>query len=126
MRFVSPETVRITLKDGFWIEVKKELTVGEQVKLDNAGMGRWTPGAAGRSIEIDYAAMTMARVEIYLVDWNAKGPDGKDVKLSRSALEQLDTDSFVEIDEAIQAHIRAMVEEKKARAGASSSVAASA
>jgi len=121
MRFVSPETVRITLADGpngdkNWIDVKKDLTAGEEKRYRSAGLRRMTPRADANSsseIDIDWLAMALARVEAYLVDWSAKKPDGKDLPVTRQAIEALETTDFDEIDTAIQKHMDQRLEEKK-------------
>lgn len=111
MRFVSPETVRIDLGNGDWIEVKKELTVGEEMRFRSAGLQK----ANGKAeVDIDWTAMAFARVEAYLVDWSARGKDDKPVKVERSAIEALDSESFAAIDTAIQAHMAAVAAAKKA------------
>lgn len=113
MRFVSPETVRVALSDGHWIEVKKELTVGEEVAFRTSGWKRMGKGDA----EIDWAAMSFARADAYIVDWSAKTPSGKDLKLTPEAIRSLDKTSFDEIDKAIQQHIEDQAEAKKKTSG---------
>lgn len=115
MRFVSPETVRIVLdasKDE-WIEVKKELTVGEDFAFRTAGLGR---KRSDESVEIDWEKRASARVMAYLVDWSEKR------KLTQSAVLQLDPHEFERIDAAILGHMERMAAEKNAPApnGASS------
>lgn len=119
MRFVSPETVRIHLKpdaDGTknWIDVKQELTVGEDKRYRTAGFSRVSQGEGSPEISVNFSQMAIARVEAYLVDWSAKKPDGKDLPVSRTAIEQLSADSFDEIDQAIQEHMTTVADEKKA------------
>ncbi len=114
MRFVSPETVRIELKDGDWIEIKKELTVADDHGFRIAGMTATVNQTTGRpDIGVDLTAVSRARVMTYLVDWSAKHPDGKDVALTESAVMSLATEDYEAIDRAIQDHIEAMRLEKK-------------
>lgn len=120
MRFVRPDTVRLTLKNGDWIEVKKELTVGEDRRFRAAGLKRLSgsPGSQSASVDVDWEAMALARVEAYLTDWSAKDANGKDVSVTPSAIRNLASEDFEEIDQAIQTHIEAMADEKKVTAGA--------
>jgi hypothetical protein len=128
MRFVIPESVRIDLKDGpngekNWIEVKKELTVGEEKKFRAAGMKNVRPGADASAIEIDWSEMAIARVEAFLVDWSATRPDPKNkdknvaVPVTVSAIKSLSAEDFEEIDTAIQQHQAAQAELKKVTTG---------
>jgi len=122
MRFVQPETVRLDLHDGTsWIEVKRELTVGEDRRYRSAGLRRMSQPNGETSVEVDWTAMALARVEAYLVDWSATKPDGKGkeqpVPVTRAAIEALASEDFDEIDAAINAHIEAIAREKKAKTG---------
>lgn len=107
MRFVNPETVRLYLKAGDWIDVKKELTVGEEKRYRSAGFRGLSQRTDGSEIQVDWAALALARVEAYLVDWSEKRP------VSREAIEDLCQGDFEEIDTLVQAHIEAMAGEKK-------------
>lgn len=128
MRFVSPETVRINLNDGpsgekNWIEIKKELTIGEEKKFRAAGMKNVRPGGDASAIEIDWSEMAIARVDAYLVDWSATRPDPKNkdkfvaVPVTPQAIKSLSAEDFEEIDTAIQAHMTAEADRKKEKAG---------
>lgn len=124
MRFVSPETVRIKLKDNHWIEVKKDLGTGDEKRYRAAGFRGLTQiaddkGEKKQEIGVDWQAIAFSRVEAYVVDWSARDAKDKPLKLSRQAIEALDTESFDEIDEAVQAHIAAREEEKKQTSSAS-------
>jgi hypothetical protein len=125
MRFVTPEVVRIDLKDGpngekNWIEVKKELTVGEEKRFRSAGLTGMKPGAVSE-ISVDWGALAIGRLLAYLTDWSAtKLVKGKPVAVpvTRDAIEALDQADFDEIDDAIQAHIKRQADEKKVTSGA--------
>ena len=120
MRFVKPETVRLTLPDGNWLDVKKELTVAEDMRLNSAGFTRMSGAGGNRGIDIDWLEMGLAKVETYVVDWSAKNDSGKDVPITRATIENLAPEDFKAISDAIDAHIEAMVQEKKVRDGISS------
>jgi hypothetical protein len=121
MRFVSPETVRIDLpshEDGGknWIEVKKHLSAGENHRFRSAGLTRLSQRDGGNEVSVDWVALAFARVEAYLVDWSAKNPQtGKDIPVSRAAIESLAPDDFDAIDKAVQQHIADMADPKKSQ-----------
>src|SRR3990167_8126958 len=73
---VTPDVVRVELRYGdapFWIELKKELTTGEQKRLYAAGFRSWsktTPGVqeAGeeaRRLNIHWDQMVFEKVRTY-------------------------------------------------------------
>ena len=91
-RFVPPDTQRVFLdpekqdpeKDD-WIELKKELTVGEKRDMDSAGLGgidARQDGSDGKAavdtkqqpdarINVNWSRFSLARTIAYLHDWNA-------------------------------------------------------
>ena len=122
MRFVTPDVVRLSMKDGTnWIEVKKELTVGEDKRFRSTGFKQVTQGTAP-GIEVDWEKLALARVEAYLVDWSAtrQTKDGKTVSVpvTPESIRALDTESFNEIDEAIQQHITEQADVKNVTSSA--------
>ena len=129
MRFVTPGSKRLDLKDGpegekNWIEVRLNLTVGEEKRFRSAGFRQLTPGSDPEAteqkdakIDVDWARLAFARAEAYILDWSAKDAKGKDIRFSRGALESLHPDDFDEIDKAIQAHIDEQAASKKETGG---------
>lgn len=120
MRFVAPLTATLPLKDGpggekNWIEVKQDLTAGEEKALRSSGFRRVSQRKDDETneVDVDWAGMSFARVETYLVDWSAKDEKGKSVPVSKPAIRALHPDDFDEIDEAIKAHVEARDAEKK-------------
>lgn len=100
-RFVSPETQRIDLDGGDWIEVKQRLTIGE---LNRATKQAVESGGAA------YLAM-------YLVDWSFADVNGKVVPINGktyasvlSAVESLSIDEFNAVDEAMGQHLKSVKE----------------
>lgn len=128
MRFVTPEVERIALKDDAngqpqWIDVKRELTVGEEKRYRSAGFKQMSTAqgggeSSGPAIDVDWARLAIARVEAYLVDWSATRVDkaGKvvQVPVTRANIEGLAQEDFNEIDDAIQAYVARVAESKKA------------
>lgn len=108
-RFVTPETVRLDLSDGDWIEVKRRLTNGERRRLNTAGLSKsLTIGnEQNQEIDIDFAEFSLARAAMWIVDWSFED-DGRRVAVTRVALESLDEETADEIDKALDAHIEAM------------------
>jgi hypothetical protein len=124
MRFVVPETRKIDLppQNGVqrWIVVKRELSKGEDAAFRTRGFRRMSQGKDkddAPEIEIDWTALALARVEAYLVGWSCVTEKGKQIPVTREMIASLDDESFTEIDEAIQQHMKEMAEEKKARSG---------
>jgi hypothetical protein len=116
-RFVKPETVRLELSDGDWIEVKKHLTAGEARKVAAEFIGRYLPDGS-RVPNMDL--LGFQGVLAYLVDWSFED-DGKRQPITIDTIKGLTPDDFKEIDEAIDKHIEAMTREiaeaKKASGG---------
>jgi hypothetical protein len=134
-RFVKPKTVRIEISDNDWIEIKRELTVGEQRRIQTTGMKHMQgdEDETKPKIGIDMFKMSFATVVEYLVDWSLAEPslnkDGKQivdkdgnpeivpVELTEDAIYNLDAATFDEIKDAIDAHEEQLEKEKKARSG---------
>ena len=109
MRFVIPETKRYYLKNGAdWIEIKKELTAGEDKRYRTAGLSKMTgAGTNDAAIDVNWTQMSMARVQAYLHAWSEHRP------ITPNAIEDLSMDDFEEIDALIVKHIDAMKAEKE-------------
>jgi hypothetical protein len=104
-RFVTPDTVRLPLSDGDWIEVKQRLTNGERRRLNSAALGKSMPlGAEVTEIAVDFAEMGTARALTYIVDWSLED-DGHRVPFTREAFLSLDEETAAEIDAVLDAHI---------------------
>lgn len=110
MRFVSPETTRLDLPTGDWIEVKTELSALEDKRYRTTGYRRVSQTG---EFEVDWSIVAASRLSTYLVDWSAKDAKGKKIPVSREAITALCDEDFEAIDLAILAHIAARVEEKK-------------
>jgi hypothetical protein len=110
MRFVKEDVTRLTLPDGEWVDVKRELTVGEDREFRVAGMKKATVKG---DIEVDFKAISLARVKTYLVGWSAVDHKGKMLPVTSDAIEALAVEDFEAIDAAILAHVDAVAEGKK-------------
>lgn len=104
-RFVTPDTARVELSDGDWIEIKERLTYGEQQRLAGGALTRMSGTGYGAAIDLDFERYNLLRMETWLVDWSFVGANGKPVKLSRAAIAALDPETAAEIDAALTKHI---------------------
>ncbi len=98
-RFPKPQTTRLPLSDGEWIEVKRRLTAGEYHGLLQR---QYVLQENGRmQMDIRYAGL--AQVLAYVTDWSLSD-GGKPVPFSEAALMSTDIDTFREIKKAVEAH----------------------
>lgn len=122
-RFASQDTTRIELSDGDWIEVKNELTHGEQARLNARMYGRVDVGgvATGTVVPgIDIEAMAIETLAMWLTAWSFHRAvkktvvrDGQSVteevlepvELTRDAIAALDEATGDEVQGAIGRHI---------------------
>lgn len=125
-RFVQPGSEKLEISDGDWLIVKRELTAGEARRAFARTVKRMN---AGDQTELDPEGVGLGKMVAYLLDWSLVGHDGKPVVIRdqpdaviEAALLSLDTASFLEIFNAINAHERAetarALEEKKRQSGA--------
>ena len=113
-RFVLPETVRLELSEGDWIEVKKRLTYGEQQRLAGGALRpKLTDGEI--DISLDLETHSILRLSTWIVDWSFCDVKGKQVEVDRDAIASLEPDTVDEIEDALTAHIESLEEEKKRR-----------
>lgn len=100
-RFVQPDLVRVPLTDGDWIDVKKELTTGEQREMFGEMRRQFAPG---EEPVVDGVQIGRARSAAYIIAWSFVDADGTPVPYSRAAYDALDTATSKEINQAINAH----------------------
>lgn len=110
-RFVLPESVRLQLSDGDWVEVKKQLTVGEEKTLQACGIKRTLTAPPS----VDWPEYHIGRVAVWLTGWSFVGPDDKPVPLTVAAIRSLDVDTFAEITDALTKHRQEIDDAKKAK-----------
>ena len=106
-RFVDPQISRLALSDGDWIEVKRDLTYGEQSAM-------FTAMLKGDTATLDPTKVTPARVLAYVVAWSFRDREDRPVAVAAGALDSLFPDTITELRDAIDAH-----EAVRARAGSS-------
>lgn len=123
LRFVHPIVVRLALSDGDFVDIKNELTAGEE----RASYARMTKVLeAGCRPQLDPEQVELATLVAYVVNWSFTDQAGSPVPVTESALKQLDADTFKELYTAIETHERALADQKKtSRAAAIASSAIS-
>lgn len=123
-RFVEPDTKRLPLSEGDWIDVKVELTAGETRDLYGRMRPYVTPGEPNQLIAKEVG---IARLAAYIVGWSLLDKRGKSVPVTDTTIDGVDMETFQELLAAVDAHITAMdekrVAEKNERAGSPSFIA---
>jgi hypothetical protein len=100
-RFVQPDVVRLSLSDGDWIDVKRELNAGESRRV----FARLVKTMHfNEKAEVDPEQVGLSKVAEFLVGWSLTDGDGKKVPISDAAINNLDADTYAEIVKAIDAH----------------------
>lgn len=123
-RFVVPAIVRLPLSNGDWIDIKKQLTHGEQ----DAMLARFAPvQTPGQPIQMQSQHVRTTTVLAFLHKWSFVNDDGEPVEYGPhipeddrvATLNALDPDAFDEIEAAINKHVEAREQEKKLTKAAS-------
>lgn len=126
-RIVQPEVVRLSLTDGDYIDIKKTLNAGEYRDLI-VGMAK--PSHFGEAATVDREKVGITKILQYLLGWSLVGLEDKPLPYSPdlpeaariATLRALDVMTFVEIEQAIDAHEaqneRERTERKNAQSGA--------
>lgn len=114
-RFVPPDVVRIAISDEDWIDVKKELNAGETRRIFTDLVKDFR---AGEMAELDPRQVGITKILNYIVGWSLTDENDRPVPFSMSALENLDIDTYTEINQAIEAHDKAVDENRTARKNA--------
>lgn len=97
-----------------WIEVRDELSIGEErATFAGAVKGRTTTADGGTRIEYDAERVSFGLVVAYITDWSARDDKDKPVPVSPDAIKALDPPVYEVIENAVQAHVEAMREAKK-------------
>jgi hypothetical protein len=132
IRVRRPATDRLELTQGDYLLVKQDLTAGEYRELLRAStrpVTMTTATGATPTLELDPVAAGVALVVAYLLDWSFTDVDGKKIPIAdqppavvKAALDYIDSDAYMEVQQAIQRHQAAraaqLAEEKKTRSGA--------
>lgn len=109
-RFVKPESHRLTLSEGDWVEVKKRLGILDDKRIESAlvrsaqsARGMIGPNVNAKDVEIrlDTSEAYMTKLKTYILDWSLEDEKGKRVPVTESAIEALDPDTAEEIVTAL-------------------------
>ncbi len=111
-RFVQPEVVRLPLSDGDFLDVKKQLTAGEERQVFSRQI---RAQGLGDKAQLDLDQVGKSKIVMYVLGWSFVDATGHPVPFSESALDNLDAESFSEIRDAVDAHEAAVEAERAAR-----------
>ena len=106
IRFVQPEIVRLELSDGDWVDVKKRLTVGEERTAYQAIIGEVNQKTGWRRPNVEMVGI--AEMVAYIVRWSFRDVNDSPVAVTVDAIKQMDSESFNEIEKALETHVAAV------------------
>lgn len=113
--FASPDTVRLDLPGGQWIEIKRELTVKEERQVIGAFVrATQRDPETGEAVTHVNTEGLGAKVKAFLVDWSLRDAQDKPVKCTPQAVDALTPAAFALIDAAIDAYLEQRDSEKNA------------
>ncbi len=127
-RFVDPESKRLSISDGDFVDVKLRLNHGEREDF----FATIAPFDTSGNAKLDRHVLRTARLVTWVVGWSL-AKDGKPVPMSAdmsvdqrtATIRRLDTETFDEIHKAIIEHEAAVDEERAAEKNAQSATPAS-
>jgi hypothetical protein len=109
--FADPDdTVRIDLSEGEWIDVRKGLSWGQELRLQAAGIDLEL-GASGRPQlkHVDLERITVAKMIAWITAWSFTR-NGQPVAVDEASLRGLRTEVAAEMNAAVDAHINEVTE----------------
>lgn len=96
-----------------WIEVREEISIGEERRIFAGAIKGQTALKDGETrTEYDAQAISFGQVIAYLVDWDAKGENGKDVECTPDTIKGLVPDVYHAVEAAVRAHVEETREKK--------------
>jgi hypothetical protein len=101
--FVEPAVVRVALAEGEWLDLKRELTVGESMAVQQRLIK--TVRTDGR-VEPDLKEVWKANICAYIVGWSLTR-NGSPVPFSFDAVDNLSKSAWERISQVVTAHIDA-------------------
>lgn len=118
---VRPESIRLDLPDGDWIEVKKRLNAGEY----RAMVAAQYDTTADR-MRINLEQMGLAKILAYTLAWSYVDLQGHALPVTRDTVLAIDPESFRQVLEVVERHDEAvdaeLVTEKNAPTGSTPSI----
>jgi len=119
---VVPDTVRVTLADGEFIDLKRELNAGEYRDMITA---QFKDQVAGEKPMLDMKSFGVTAITSYVVGWSFVDTDGKPLPFSRDVLLKVDQATFNELKAICETHHeaceKAAAERKNGHSGESES-----
>lgn len=112
---VKPATVRLSLSQGDWVDVKQELTSGEHRQMFLAQLNSTELGSKPT---LDLKNVGVSRVLGYVVAWSYVGFDDKPLQITSEVLDKFDGETFQEVLAAVDAHHEAWEKAVDARKNA--------
>ena len=103
-RFVDPETTRLDLTDGDWIEVKVSLTIGEARRVAERSKRAIRP-VEGKDATVDSDLDPLALIEEYVTAWSFVDAKGRQTKPTHDTIRALDQPTYGEIIVALGKHL---------------------
>jgi hypothetical protein len=100
------------IKPGFWIKVRRELSVGEKRDVFGAALKGQTTLEDGKiRTEYDAARLSFGLVCAHVVDWNFTDDPNEDgnvvrIECSPDAIKGLSSEAYDVIDQALDAYIQ--------------------
>jgi hypothetical protein len=120
---VRPETVRVTLADGEWLELAKELTAGEYRDM-LAAQFKDAPNSEN-GVGLDLTKLGMNKLLAYVKNWSFIDTQDMTLPITEDWLKKFDQQTFEEVLEAVNAHHneceKVIGARKNGRAGAKNS-----
>ncbi len=113
--FATQNTVRLDLGDEEWIEIHEQLTYGEQEALTSSSFERMPIGAKAAEspeVTINWGQYNIKRMDTWIVDWSAKGPNGKPMPKNKASIAALLPEMAQVIDDALTKYVEALEESK--------------
>lgn len=93
--------------EGFWVRLRKELSVGERrAAYGGAVIGQTDLGNGKVRTEYDHTKLSFALVTAYLAEWSDDSP------ISPSAIQALKPDVYAAIEAVVDKHVKEMEAER--------------
>lgn len=112
---VRPETVRVSLPDGEWLELAKELTAGEYRDMVTA---QFKDSVVGEKPLLDRRQIGVSMVLAYVKEWSFVDQKGDPLPVTEDWLRMFDQQTFADVHAAVDKHQEASEKAIEARKNA--------
>jgi len=110
-RFVAGSTKKFDLpkhpddEEQDWIEIKTELTYGEEQRLAGIGVTSYRPLDDDKGeLGVDWGVLGVEKIAMYLVSWSFKKPNGDTAPCDKNSIRNLTQETADEILDIINQH----------------------